>query len=99
MFSALPLKADVHRVLAPLRSAKYQRVSRRFAARHRLTHLKPLELRVIQIQRLVVPCPTMRCPERLRLGPRFKRGPVFPDRVRSIKCVVLSLGTFEKVKL
>ena len=34
-------------------------------AAHRLAHLKPLELRVIQIQRLVVPCSMMCCPERL----------------------------------
>ena len=52
-----------------------------------------------KIERLVVPCPTMRCPERLRFGPRFKHSAVFPDRVRSIDCVILSLRTLEKVKL
>jgi hypothetical protein len=30
------------------------------AAHHRLANLEPLELRMILIQRLVVPCPTMR---------------------------------------
>ena len=41
----------------------------------------------------------MRSPKRLRFSPRFKSGTVFPDRVRSIKCVILSFGAFEKVKL
>jgi len=54
---------------------------------------------MIQIQGLLSPCPTMRCTESLRFGSRFKGGTVFPDRVRSIKYVVLSLGAFEKVKL
>jgi hypothetical protein len=34
-------------------------------AAHRLANFETFELRVIQIQRLVVPCPTMRCAERL----------------------------------
>jgi len=37
----------------------------RLAALHRLANLEPLELRMIQIQWLVVPCPTMGCSERL----------------------------------
>lgn len=40
----------------------------------------------------------MRCPERLRFGPRFNHSTVFPDRVRGIQGVILSLGPFEKVK-
>lgn len=32
----------------------------RLAATYRLANFKPLELRMIQIQRFVVPCPTMR---------------------------------------
>jgi hypothetical protein len=64
-----------------------------------LAYLEPLELRVIQIQRLIVPRPTMRGTERLRFGPRFKGGTVFPHRVGSIKRVIPSLGAFEKVKL
>jgi len=72
---------------------------RSLAAPYRLAHLKPLELGVIQIQRLVVPCSTMRGAERLRFGPRFKDRTAFPDRVRSIEGVILGLGAFEKVKL
>jgi hypothetical protein len=37
----------------------------RLATLHCLAHLKSLKLRMIQIQRLVVSCPPMRCPERL----------------------------------
>src|ERR1700730_545013 len=74
-------------------------LSRHLAASHRLAHLKPLELRVIQIQRLVVTRPTMRGPERLRFGPSFKGGAAFPDSVRSIEGVIFCFGTFEKVKL
>jgi hypothetical protein len=35
------------------------------AAAYPLAHLEALKLRMIQIQRLIVPCPTVRCPERL----------------------------------
>ena len=69
---------------------------RSLAAPYRLAHLKPLELGVIQIQRLVVPCSTMRSTERLRFGPRFKDRTAFPDRVRSIECVILSLGPLRR---
>src|ERR1700681_2146970 len=58
-----------------------------------------LELRVAEIERLVVSRLMMRGPERLRFGPRFEHGPVFPDRVRSIKRMILGFGTFEKMKL
>src|ERR1035441_1934668 len=44
---------------------RYSRRSRcGLAAPHRLANLETLELRVIQIQRLVIPCPTMRQPKR-----------------------------------
>jgi hypothetical protein len=38
---------------------------RQLGAAHCLANFETFELRVIQIQRLVVPCPTMRCAERL----------------------------------
>jgi len=41
----------------------------------------------------------MRCPERLRFGPRLEHSPVFPDGMGGVERVILSLGTFEKVKL
>lgn len=53
------------------------------AAPHGLAQLESFEPRVIQIQRLVVFCPIMRGPKRLRFGPRFKGGTVFPGGVRS----------------
>ena len=64
----------------------------------RLPNFKPFELRMIRIQRLVVPCLTMRRTQSLRFGPPFKDGTVVPDRVRPIKCMIVSLGAFEKVK-
>ena len=41
----------------------------------------------------------MRRTQSLRFGPPFKDGTVVPDRVRPIKCMIVSLGAFEKVKL
>ena len=38
---------------------------RRLVASNRLADLEPLELRVVKVQRLVISCATMRCPERL----------------------------------
>jgi hypothetical protein len=46
-------------------SAANSRRSCCLAASNRLAHLEPLELRVIKIERFVVSCATMRCPERL----------------------------------
>src|SRR5438034_7307919 len=40
----------------------------------------------------------MRGMERLRFGPCFKHSAAFPNRVRGIERVILSLGAFEKVK-
>jgi hypothetical protein len=58
--------AALYRVLARLRwTAKSPCVLRDLAASYRLANLKTLELGVIQIQRLVIPCPTMRSTERL----------------------------------
>jgi hypothetical protein len=74
-------------------------VSRCFAAPNRLANLEPLKLRMIQTQRLILPCSIVRCPKRLRLGPSSKYSTVFPNRVRSIEGVILSLRALEKVKL
>src|SRR3954452_5197545 len=72
---------------------------RRPAAFDRLSHLEALELRVIQIQRLVFPCPTVRCPERLRFGPSIEHSTVLPHRVGGIERMILRFRTLEKVKL
>jgi hypothetical protein len=53
-------------------------------------------MRAIQIKRLVVPCLTVS--GTLGFGPCLEHSPVFLDRVRSIKRMILDLGTFEKVK-
>jgi hypothetical protein len=103
--ASIDIKDDViHRVINQTRALGIMlrhKASRHLGltASHRLAHLEPLELRVIQIQRLVIPCPTMCGAECFRFGPRFEDGTVFPHRVRSIKRVILSLGAFEKVKL
>jgi hypothetical protein len=72
--------------------------SRRLAATYRLANLKTLKLRMIQVQRLILPCPTVRRPKRFRLGPGFKHSTVFPNRVRSKEGVIFSFRAFEKVK-
>src|SRR5579864_8215647 len=72
---------------------------RRLRSAYRLKHLEPLELRMVQIQRLVVPCAAMRGPERIGPGPCFKGGTVLPHRVGGVKRVIPSLRSFEKVKL
>jgi hypothetical protein len=72
---------------------------RGLAASYRPANFKHHELRVIQTQRLVVPCLTMCRTQSLRSGPCFKDGAALLHRVRSIDCAILSLGAFEKVKL
>src|SRR5258705_10555477 len=69
------------------------------AALHRLANFKPLELRWIEIQGLVVSCPTMSCPESFRFSPCFKDGTVFPQRFRSIKTLIVRFRAREEGKL
>ena len=71
----------------------------RLAASDRLSYLEALELRVIQIQGLVLSCPTVRCPERLRFGPSIEHSTVLPDGVGGIERMILRFGTLKKVKL
>jgi hypothetical protein len=79
--------------------SKWASCHRSLVASHRLANLKSLKLRMIQIQRLILPCPAVCCPKRLRLGPGFKYGTTFPKRVRSIESVIFSFWALEKVKL
>ena len=65
---------------------------------YRLENFEALELGMIQIQRLVIPGPAMRCPERFRFGPGFKHRPAFPNRMRRVERMILAFGAFEKVK-
>src|SRR5450432_1630829 len=69
------------------------------ATLHRLANLEPLELRVAEIERLVVAGPGMRGPKRVRPRPRFEGSVVRPDRVRGIERMVLRLRTPQQMKL
>src|SRR5205823_5060268 len=64
-----------------------------------LTHLEPLELRMIKIERLVLPCILVDGAEGLRLGPGFERRVARPDRMRGIEREVVVLWSFEQVEL
>jgi hypothetical protein len=72
--------ADIAEWLTDYPSAGNSRRSRPYclAASHRLANLEPLELRMIQVQRLILPCPTVRCPKRLRLWSRLQTKHGFP---------------------
>jgi hypothetical protein len=67
------------------------------APTHRLADLKALELRVPEIEGLVLPSAMMRGAERFGLGPGFERGAVLPHRVGRIKRVILGFGAFKQV--
>src|SRR5262249_35706802 len=61
----------------------------RLVAADRLADLKTLELRVIEIKRLVLAGPRVRRTERLGFGPGLERRLALPYRVRGIERVVL----------
>ena len=52
-----------------------------FAATHGLADLKAFELRMVEVQRLVLPSVTMGKTECFRLGPGFERRLALPCRV------------------
>jgi hypothetical protein len=64
-----------------------------------LADIETLELRVPEIERLVVPGALMRSPERLRLGPGFEGGAILPHRVGRTKRVILGFVAFKQVEL
>jgi hypothetical protein len=66
---------------------------------NRLAYLETLELRVPEIERLVVAGAVMRGPERFGFGPGFEGGAAFPHSVGGIKRVILGFGAFEQVEL
>jgi hypothetical protein len=90
MFSGLPRITDVDGVLARSPASKRYATSGLPALR-RLANLEPLKLRVPKIEGLVTASARVGCTECLRLGPRFKASTVLPDRVRSMKRVILKL--------
>src|SRR6202035_3126019 len=69
------------------------------SAAPRLPNFEPFELRVSEIERLVVARLVMSGPERFRPGPGFKGGVVLPDRVRGIERVIVGFWSLEQVKL
>src|SRR6516162_5472295 len=58
----------------------------------RLADVESFELRVPEIERLVVAGVAMRGPERFGLGPGFEGGAVRPYRVGRIKRVIVGFG-------
>jgi hypothetical protein len=57
---------------------------------------RSLELRVPEIEGLVLPSAVMRGAKRFGLGPGFERSAVLPHRVRRIKRVILGFGAFKQ---
>src|SRR5271156_2012045 len=80
---------DIAERLTDYRSAGNSPRSRRLAAPNGLAHLEPLELRVIEIQRLVVSRAAMRGPERFRSGPCLEYSAVLPPRAGGVGRVIL----------
>ena len=72
---------------------------RGLAALDGLAHLEALELRMIEIERLVLAGILMDGAERLRLRPRLERRVARLDRVRGIEREVVVLGSSEQVEL
>src|SRR5262245_11466440 len=71
---------------------------RGLAAPHGLADLEAFELRMVEVERLVLAGIPVRGTERLRLGPGFERRPVLPDGVRGIEREVVVLGSLEQVE-
>src|SRR5215469_6136362 len=72
---------------------------RGFASTYGLPDLETLELRMVDVERLVLAGILVGGTKRLRLGPRFESTLVLPDRMRRIEREVLVLGSLEQVKL
>src|ERR1700733_14587072 len=68
------------------------------AALHGLNGFKTLELRMPEIERLVVAGPRMRGTKGLRFGPCLKGGMALPDRVGGIQRVIFGFGAPEQME-
>src|SRR5262249_36593146 len=66
---------------------------------HRLPHLEAFELRMIEIERLVVAGATVGGAKLLRPGPGLERRAALPHRVRGIERVIVVLRSFQQVEL
>src|SRR5262245_29918478 len=70
----------------------------RFCRDLRLPDLETLELRMVDVERLVLAGVLVDGTKCLRLGPRFESTLVLPDRMRRIEREVLVLGSLEQVE-
>src|SRR5215469_5570221 len=71
---------------------------RGFASTYGLPDLETLELRMVDVERLVLAGILMGGTKCLRLGPRFEGTLVLPDRMRRIEREVLVLGSLQQVE-
>src|SRR5215470_12218104 len=71
---------------------------RGFASTDGLPDLETLELRMVDVERLVLAGILVGGAKCLRLGPRFEGTPVPPDRMRGIEREVLVLGSLQQVE-
>src|SRR4029453_13673037 len=71
---------------------------RSFASTYGLPDLETLELRMVDVERLVLAGILVGGTKCLRLGPRFESTLVLPDRMRRIEREVLVLGSLEQVE-
>src|SRR5262245_58283570 len=69
-----------------------------FASTHGLADLETLELRMVDVERLVLAGILVGGAKRLRLGPRFEGALVLPDRMRRIEREVLVLGSLQQME-
>src|SRR5262245_53021105 len=98
--SAPPQSAVASERLArPARYPIYELRHRGFGARHRLPDLEALELRMVEVEWLVLSGILVRHPERLGPGPGLERRLALPDRMRRIERVLLGLRPLEQMEL
>src|SRR5262249_32816248 len=71
---------------------------RGFASTYGLPDLETLELRMVDVERLVLAGILVGGTKCLRLGPRFESTLVLPDRMRRIEREVVVLGSLQQVK-
>jgi hypothetical protein len=71
---------------------------RGFASMHGLPHLEALELRMVDVERLILAGILVDGTKCLRLGPRFEGILVLPDRMRRIEGEVLVLGSLQQME-
>ena len=69
------------------------------AATHRLADLEPFELRMVEVERLVLASVPVGKTECFRPGPGLERCLTLPYRVGGIERVVLVLRPFEQMEL